>query len=133
MSGRILLRLDKGLGWTKPLFVACCRDCGTELARHTNQTAATQAAGRRRCPTCGVRTARRLPGTTSPATDLDLTRRRPREPGRQPTADRPPPPTQPRRKATPPHPNPPPPFPFRPFLWKEPRDGSTTALADRHG
>jgi hypothetical protein len=84
MSGRILLRLDKGLGWTKPLFVACCRDCGTELARHTNQTAATQAAGRRRCPTCGVRTARRLPGTTSPATDLDLTRRRPREPGRQP-------------------------------------------------
>jgi DNA-directed RNA polymerase subunit RPC12/RpoP len=74
MSGRILLRLDKGLGWTKPLYVACCRDCGTQLARHPDQAAATRAARRIRCPTCGVRTARRLPGTTSPATDLALTR-----------------------------------------------------------
>jgi hypothetical protein len=85
MSGRINLRLDKGLGWTKPLFVACCGACGTQLARHTSQAAATRAAGRRRCPACGTRTARRLPGTTSPATDLALTcRGRPGQPRRQP-------------------------------------------------
>jgi hypothetical protein len=84
MSGRIVLRLEAGLGWTKPLVVACCRDCGTQLARHPNQTAATRAAGRIRCPTCGVRTARRLPGTTSPTTDLDLTHGRPGQQGRQP-------------------------------------------------
>jgi hypothetical protein len=83
MSGRTLLRLDKGLGWTKPLFVASCRDCGTELARHTNQAAAARAAGRRRCPACGTRTARRLPGTTSPTTDLALTRGLRGAPGRQ--------------------------------------------------
>ena len=72
MSGRIALHLDKGLGWTKPVFVANCRDCGTELARHTNQATATRAADRRRCPGCGTRAARRLPGSTSPATDLAL-------------------------------------------------------------
>jgi hypothetical protein len=70
VSGRIALHMDKGLGWTKPVFVASCRDCGTELARHTNRATATRAAGRRRCPSCGTRAARRLPGTTSPGTDL---------------------------------------------------------------
>jgi hypothetical protein len=74
MTGRIVVHLDRGLGWTKPLFVACCGGCGTELARHPRQTAAARAAGRRRCPTCGTRTARRLPGTTSPTGDLALTR-----------------------------------------------------------
>ena len=74
MSGRVVLHLDGGLGWTKPLFVACCRGCGTELARHPRQTIAARAAGRRRCPTCGTRTARRLPGTTSPTSDLALAR-----------------------------------------------------------
>jgi hypothetical protein len=83
VSGRITLRLDKGLGWTKPQFVARCRDCGTELARHTNQAKAARAAGRSRCPVCGTRTARRLLGTTSPATDLALTRGLRRAPVRQ--------------------------------------------------
>jgi hypothetical protein len=72
VSGRIVLHLDPGLGWTKPLFVACCRACGTELARHPRQTTAARAASRRRCPVCGTRTARRLPGTTSPTSDLAL-------------------------------------------------------------
>jgi hypothetical protein len=72
VSGRISIHIDKGLGWTAPLFVACCAHCSTELARHTNQAAATRAARRTRCPGCGTRTARRLPGTTSPATDLAL-------------------------------------------------------------
>jgi hypothetical protein len=72
MSGRITLHLDKGLGWTKPLVVACCAVCGTELARHPNQDRALRAARCRRCPGCGTRTAWRLPGTTSPATDLAL-------------------------------------------------------------
>jgi hypothetical protein len=72
VSGRIVLRLDRGLGWTKPLFVAGCRDCGTELGRSTSQAAAERAARRTRCPACCTRTARRLPGTTSPATDLAL-------------------------------------------------------------
>jgi hypothetical protein len=76
MSGRIVLHLDKGLGWTAPLFVAGCGDCGTELARSTDQAAAERVAGRRRCPTCGTRAARRLPGTTSLATDLALARGR---------------------------------------------------------
>ena len=75
MSGRIVLRLDRGLGWTAPEFVAGCRDCGTELARHSNPDRAIRAAHRRRCPACGTRTARRLPGTTSPTTDLALARR----------------------------------------------------------
>jgi hypothetical protein len=74
VSGRITLHLDKGLGWTKPLTVACCGLCGAELARHPNQDRALRAARRRRCPSCGTRTARRLPGTTSPATDLALSR-----------------------------------------------------------
>ena len=74
MSGRIALHLDKGLGWTKPLTVACCGVCGAELARHTNQDRALRAARRRRCPGCGTRASRRLPGTTSPATDLALSR-----------------------------------------------------------
>ena len=74
MNGRIVLHLDNGLGWTKPLTVACCAVCGIELARHPNQNRALRAARRRRCPGCGTRTARRLPGTTSPATDLARTR-----------------------------------------------------------
>ena len=80
MSGRIVLHLDRGLGWTAPRFVACCRDCGSELARHRDQAVAARAAGRRRCPTCGTQTARRLPGTTSPATDLALARGLPSQP-----------------------------------------------------
>ena len=75
MNGRIAVFLDPGLGWTKPLFVAGCGDCGTELARSTDQTVAERSARRTRCPVCGSRTARRLPGTTSPATDLALARR----------------------------------------------------------
>jgi hypothetical protein len=89
MSGRIVLHLDKGLGWTAPVFVAGCGDCGTELARHTRKAAAERTAARTRCPGCGTRAARRLPGTTSPASDLALAsgrhapparRRRPLEP-----------------------------------------------------
>jgi hypothetical protein len=37
VSGRIAVHLDTGLGWTAPVFVAGCRDCGTELARSTSQ------------------------------------------------------------------------------------------------
>ena len=84
MSGRITLQLDPGMGWTKPLTVACCGTCGTELARHRNQDQALRAAHRRRCPACGTRTARRLPGTTSPATDLALASGRHQLPGRWP-------------------------------------------------
>jgi hypothetical protein len=76
VSGRIATYLDRGLGWTLPVFVACCRTCGTELARNTRQHAAERAARRRRCPACGTRGARRLPGTTSLATDLELARGR---------------------------------------------------------
>jgi DNA-directed RNA polymerase subunit RPC12/RpoP len=76
VSRRIVLHLDHGLGWTKPLFVAGCGDCGTELARSTSQVVAERTARRRRCPACGTRTARRLPGTTSPATDLAVARGR---------------------------------------------------------
>jgi hypothetical protein len=82
VSGRIVLHLDKGLGWSKPLTVACCAVCGTELARHPNQDRALRAACRRRCPGCGTRTARRLPGTTSPATDLARSRGLPGGPSR---------------------------------------------------
>ena len=74
MSGRIVLHLDQGLGWTAPVFVAGCGDCGTELARSTNQATAERTAARTRCPACGTRSARRLPGTTSPATDVALAR-----------------------------------------------------------
>ena len=94
MSGRIVLHLDKGLGWTTPLFAAGCGDCGTELARSTDQAAATRAAGRRRCPACGTRAARRLPGTTSLNTDLALTRGRREFVGRRRTPDRPAPRSQ---------------------------------------
>jgi hypothetical protein len=83
MSGRIVLQLDRGLGWTKPLVVAGCRVCGTELARRPDPAAAARAAGRRRCPACGTRAARRLPGTTSLATDLAFADRRREFPGRQ--------------------------------------------------
>jgi hypothetical protein len=76
VSGRITTYLDKGLGWTRPVVVACCGACGTELARHPKRHAAERTARRRRCPTCGIRGARRLPGTTSPATDLELARGR---------------------------------------------------------
>ena len=65
MSGRIVLHLNKGLGWTAPVFVAGCGDCGTELARSTSQAVAERTARRTRCPVCGTRTARRLPGVRS--------------------------------------------------------------------
>jgi hypothetical protein len=78
MSRRITVSVDSGLGWTKPVFVAGCGDCGTELARSTNQATAARAAARTRCPSCGSRTARRLPGTTSPASDLAVATGRPR-------------------------------------------------------
>jgi hypothetical protein len=86
VSGRIVLRLDRGLGWTVPVFVAGCRTCGTELARHPNHDRAIRTARRTRCPACGTRSARRLPGTTSPATDLALARghRKPSAPRRWP-------------------------------------------------
>jgi hypothetical protein len=76
VSGRISVHLDQGLGWTAPVFVAGCGDCGTELARSTDQATAERTAHRTRCPVCGARTARRLPGTTSPATDLAVARGR---------------------------------------------------------
>jgi hypothetical protein len=92
VSGRIVFHLDRGLGWTKPLFVAGCRTCGTELARSTDQAVAERTARRTRCPVCGTRTARRLPGTTSPTSDVALARgqrelsgRRRWPPARQPT------------------------------------------------
>jgi hypothetical protein len=77
VSGRITLHLDRGLGWTKPVFVACCGACGLELARRTNRYAAERAGRRARCPGCGTRGAMRLPGTTSPASDLALAMGRP--------------------------------------------------------
>jgi hypothetical protein len=80
--GRIAVHLDKGLGWTAPVFVAGCGDCGTELARNTDQATAERVAARRRCPSCGIRTARRLPGTTSPATDLAVAHGPSRPPAR---------------------------------------------------
>jgi hypothetical protein len=76
VSDRITTYLERGLGWTKPEVVACCRHCGTELARSTKQHQAERSAARRRCPACGTRTAGRLPGTTSLATDLALARGR---------------------------------------------------------
>jgi hypothetical protein len=88
VSGRIAVRLDQGLGWTAPVFVAGCGDCSTELARNTNQAAAARAARRTRCPTCGTRTARRLPGTTSPTTDLALSRGQRERSGRRWPPDR---------------------------------------------
>jgi hypothetical protein len=77
VSGRIVLHLDRGLGWTKPLVVACCGLCGTELARHRSAERALGAARRRRCLVCGTRSAARLPGTTSLAADLALVQARP--------------------------------------------------------
>jgi hypothetical protein len=76
VNGRIAVHLDRGLGWTKPVFVACCRACGSELARRIRQATAERAARRTRCPACGTRTAWRLPGTTGLATDLELARGR---------------------------------------------------------
>jgi hypothetical protein len=84
MSRQITVYIDPGLGWTKPLFVAGCGDCGTELARSTNQTTAERAAARTRCPSCGSRTAHRLPGTTSPASDLAVATGRHRPAAPQP-------------------------------------------------
>jgi hypothetical protein len=72
VSGRVAVHLDRGLGWTLPVFVACCRSCGTELARNTKQATAERTARRTRCPVCGTRGTRRLPGTTSLTTDLEL-------------------------------------------------------------
>ena len=83
MSGRIVLQLDRGLGWTKPLAVACCRVCGAELARHRSADRALVAARRQRCPACGTRSARRLPGTTSLAADLALVQGRSQSSGRR--------------------------------------------------
>jgi hypothetical protein len=77
VSGRIVLHLDRGLGWTKPLALACCALCGNELARHPNRDRALRAAHRRRCPACGTRSTARLPGTTSLAADLALVQGRP--------------------------------------------------------
>ena len=117
MRGRIVLRLDRGLGWTKPLVVAGCGVCGTELARHPDPAAAARAAGRRRCPACGTRVARRLPGTTSLTTDLALAGGRLVLPGRPPRAPRPRPhpPTRSRWKEVNPCPQPGPGFgPARP-------------------
>jgi hypothetical protein len=130
MSGRITLHLDKGLGWTKPFIVACCGVCGTELARHPNQDRAIRAACRRRCPGCGTRTARRLPGTASPATDLALSRGLASPLGRQrrPPAHRPPPTSPAIPPATPPTAS-----PSCSFPWKESCHGSRQHLADRHG
>jgi hypothetical protein len=83
MSGRIVLHLDPGLGWTKPLAVACCTVCGAELARHPNPDRALRAAHRRRCEACDTRSAWRLPGTTSVVADLALARGRPQPLGRR--------------------------------------------------
>jgi DNA-directed RNA polymerase subunit RPC12/RpoP len=83
VTGRIVLRLDQGLGWTKPLVVAGCAVCGAELARHPTPDRALRAARRRRCPACGTRSSRRLPGTTSLAIDLALVRGRPQPVGRR--------------------------------------------------
>jgi DNA-directed RNA polymerase subunit RPC12/RpoP len=83
VSGRIVLHLDRGLGWTKPLTVACCALCGAELTRHPNPDRALRAARHRRCPACGTRSAARLPGTTSLAADLALVRGRPKPLGRR--------------------------------------------------
>jgi hypothetical protein len=124
VRGRIAIHLDKGLGWTAPLFVASCGACGTELAHNTNQDAAQPAAGRTRCPACGTRTARRLPGITSPATDLALARGRRRLPVRRWRPPDPGPDPRPRRGATR-HPCPPSTsFLSRPLVWKEPCHGS---------
>jgi DNA-directed RNA polymerase subunit RPC12/RpoP len=76
VSDRIAVHLEKGLGWTAPVFVAGCGHCGTELARNTSQAVAERTARRTRCPACGTRTARRLPGTTSTATDVALAKGR---------------------------------------------------------
>jgi hypothetical protein len=91
VSARVALYLDRGLGWTKPLAVACCAVCGTELARHRSADRAVRAARRRRCPACGTRAAWRLPGTTSLATDLALAAGRQQLPGprRHPLTTRP--------------------------------------------
>jgi DNA-directed RNA polymerase subunit RPC12/RpoP len=78
VSGRIVLHLDRGLGWTKPLVVACCGRCGAELARHRSADRVLGAAPRRRCPVCGTRSTARLPGTTSLAADLALAQGQPK-------------------------------------------------------
>jgi hypothetical protein len=83
VSGRIVLHLDRGLGWTKPLVVAGCGLCGAELARHPNSDRALRAARRRRCPGCGTHSARRLPGRTSLAADLALVQGQPTPVGRR--------------------------------------------------
>jgi hypothetical protein len=83
VSGRIVLGLDRGLGWTKPLTVASCAVCKAELARHPSADRALRAACRRRCPVCGTRSAARLPGTTSLAADLALALGQPQTVGRR--------------------------------------------------
>jgi DNA-directed RNA polymerase subunit RPC12/RpoP len=99
MSSRIILQLDRGLGWTKPLTVASCGFCGAELARHRSADRALRAARRRRCPACGTRSPAPLPGTTGLAADLALARGQPaplrrrrwppaRQPARAPRAGR---------------------------------------------
>src|SRR4029450_521932 len=83
----------------------------------------------------GTRSAGRLPGTTSPATDLALSRglARPLGVQRRPTRPRHDPPHPP---PTPPHPpsrHPPTSSPSCSFLWKEACHGPRYHLADRHG
>jgi hypothetical protein len=84
VSGRIAVHLDKGLGWTKPVFVAGCGHCGTELARSIDRAVAERGARRTRCPACGTQTARRLPGTTSLTSDVARAKGRRWSPDRQP-------------------------------------------------
>jgi hypothetical protein len=72
-GGRIVVGRERGPGWSwsRPAYLACCGYCGAELARRPDQGAAERAAGRRRCPGCGTRAARRLVGAGL-AADLAL-------------------------------------------------------------
>ena len=72
-----------------PGVVAGCRDLRRRAGPQPQPGRAERTARRTRCPACGTRTARRLPGTTSPATDLALARGRPRARRPPPLAARP--------------------------------------------
>src|SRR4029453_4828675 len=84
---------------------------------------------------CGTRTPRRLPGTTSPATDLARSRARtgPNHPHPPPDPHPSPPPPPPTPTGSPPRPPPPTSTPACSFAWKEACHGSRQHLADRHG